>query len=95
MLFNKDPERSVTVRLESDPGDGPHVLHGDLQLEQYSGQQYAWDPTPGDDSHGRPSKNEPPAVSTLTEAQGAVVTLPPYSISVVTAADEASHTASG
>lgn len=95
MLFNKDPKRSVTVRLESDPGGGPHVLNGDLQLEQYSGQQYAWDPTPGEDSHGRPSKNEPPAVSTLTEAQGAVVTLPPYSISVVTAADEASHTDSG
>ena len=61
MLFNKDPKRSVTVRLESDPGGGPHVLHGDLQLEQYSGQQYAWDPTPGDDSHGRDVKLSRPA----------------------------------
>lgn len=91
MLFNKDPRRPVTVRLESDNGDGARVLRGELQVEQYSPQQYQWDPTPGKDSHGRPTRNDPPVQSMLPEAQGAIVTLPPYSINVVTATDDRAH----
>jgi hypothetical protein len=45
---------------------------------------HKWDPKNGSDSHGRPSKNDPPLRETREAEEGAVIDLPPYSITVVT-----------
>jgi hypothetical protein len=57
------------------------VISGPLELAQYSSKQYAWIGDKGQD--GRPERNVPPERTTLPEEAGAVITLPPYSLSVV------------
>lgn len=83
MLFNKDPKRAITVRLETSTGGSRTVLPGRLDLQQYSGKQYIWEPAPASESHGSPKLNLPPEHQVLSRDKGAVVTLPPMSISVV------------
>lgn len=83
MLFNKDPKRSITVRLETVTGGKRTVLPGNLDLFQYSGKQYVWDPALGSHGQGFPKRDLPPEHKILDPDKGAVVTLPPMSISVV------------
>lgn len=84
LIFNKDPRKSTSVRLETVDGGDREVVNGLTDVAQYSGKQYKWDPTNGSDSHGRPSKNDPPLRETREAEEGAVIDLPPYSITVVT-----------
>lgn len=82
MVFNKDATRTLSVRLED--AQRPQLQLGEEMVQvQYSGEQYQWDPTPGEDSHGRPSKNLPPTRTTLDTRAGAVTSLPPNSITVI------------
>jgi hypothetical protein len=83
LVLNKDPHRSLTVRLVTAAGGRTRALGGDLDLYQYSGKQFVWYFEPALRGHGYPKRNEPPEHHTLDAAQGAVVTLPPYSITVV------------
>ncbi|GAB3344493.1 hypothetical protein [Modestobacter lapidis] len=87
LMFNKDPQQSTSVRLETLEGAEREVVTGSVDVAQYSGLQYQWDPTQGTDSRGRPSRNDPPFRETLEAAEGAVVDLPPSSITVVTMAE--------
>jgi hypothetical protein len=84
LIFNKDPRKSTSVRLEIADGGDREVVNGLIDVAQYSGEQYKWDPKNGSDSHGRPSKNDPPLRETREAEEGAVIDLPPYSITVVT-----------
>jgi hypothetical protein len=83
LLFNKNPKQATSVRLDTVKGGERKVVGGVIDVSQYSGKQYRWDPKDGSDSHGRPSKNDPPSRGTFDAKQGAVVELPPYSITVV------------
>ncbi len=83
LLFNKDPKRETTVRLETISDGERNVVPGKLAVTQYSPEQYDWDPTHGSDSRGRPIRNHPPEEWDLEHEHGAVVTLPPSSITVV------------
>jgi hypothetical protein len=83
LIFNKDPQQTTSVRLEAGPAAERQVAT-DLEVAQYSQRQYQWDPAPGPDSRGRPVRNDPPAETTVESEAGAVVELPPYSITVVT-----------
>jgi hypothetical protein len=82
LLFNKDPERSITVRLEQSSGDGSEVVPGPLTVEQYSSKQYRWHSTQGVGNGGHPDPNDPPETIEIPAEDGATVTLPPQSISV-------------
>lgn len=84
LLFNKDPRQLHSVRLETVAGGDPEVVTGSIDVAQFSGQQYEWDPTPVSESVGRPVRNDPPSRETIEADAGAVVDLPPYSITVVT-----------
>jgi hypothetical protein len=83
LVLNKDPRRSLTVRLVTSARGRTQALAGDLDLYQYSGKQFVWFVEPGLRDHGYPKRNEPPEYHTLDANRGAVVTLPPYSITVV------------
>lgn len=85
LLFNKHPERAITVRLMQDGGGSSKPLKGKLELDQYSAEQYEWNPTRGRGNRGYPDPNDPPASSTIGEDRHATITLPPYSISVAVA----------
>lgn len=82
MLFNKDLQQTTSVRLE-DVQRPLLQLGEEMEMVQYSGQQYQWDPTPGSDSRGRPAKNLPPVRTTIDTTNGAVADLPPNSITVI------------
>lgn len=87
LLFNKDPKTTTSVRLDSSDGGVPEVMSGMMNVAQYSGDQYVWDPKDGPDAHGRPAKNIPPLRETRNAEEGAVLDLPPNSITVVTMAE--------
>jgi hypothetical protein len=89
LLLNKDPARSLTVRLETTAGGTSLSLRGDLDVYQYSGEQFVWHTAPGVRNVGYPKRNEPPKQWELDADAGAVVTLPPYSITVVRTQDDA------
>jgi hypothetical protein len=84
LVFNKDPQRSTSVRLETLAGGEREVVTGIIDVAQYSDLQYTWDPANGSDARGRPVENDPPVRQTRDAGSGAVVDLPPYSITVVT-----------
>ena len=75
------------MRLDSSDGGVPEVMSGMMNVAQYSGDQYVWDPEDGPDAHGRPAKNLPPLRETRNAEEGAVLDLPPNSITVVTMAE--------
>jgi hypothetical protein len=83
LVLNKDPHRSLSVRLVTSTGGRARALVGDLDVYQYSGKQFVWHFEPGLRGHGYPKRNEPPEHYTEDAGGGAVVTLPPYSITVV------------
>lgn len=82
MLLNKEPARSLTVRirLHGDSGDAP--LAGPLELFQYSAAQYHWHP---DREHGHADPDLPPAHRMLG-ARDTLIPLPPTSMTVVRSA---------
>jgi len=82
LLFNKDPDRAITVRLVQTDGGKNEPLQGELALDQYSSEQYAWNPSHGKGNGGHPEPNDPPKRTTVGADMGGTVTLPPYSISV-------------
>ena len=82
LLFNKDPDRTFTVRLMHKT-DGDHeVVDGHLELAQYSAQQYQWHSSQGEGNGGHPKPNQPPSTSVIHADANATFTLPPHSISV-------------
>lgn len=83
LLFNKHPKQPTSIRMEQRRDGRSTPVTGELEVMQYSGQQYVWDPRPGKDSHGRPAKNDPPANYQVAAAKGGVVALPPNSVTVV------------
>ncbi len=86
LLFNKDPKRTIAVRLQQEGGGKAGPVQGPLGLEQYSARQYTWNPSPGGRGNGgHPDPNDPPVSTTIGADMHATVSLPPYSISVVTA----------
>jgi hypothetical protein len=81
LLINRDDRRSWIVKLDVEPAPGaPSSLSGPAELWQYSRAQYAWE-RPGTTQH--PERNEPPVHRTIDAPQA--LTLPPYSITVLTA----------
>jgi len=86
LVFNKDPSRAISVRLETMHNGKQTPLPGNLDLFQYSGTQYRWDPQHPDsrsDNPGSPTRNLPPAHELIIAGHQGVLTLPAYSISVV------------
>lgn len=82
LLFNKDPNRALTVRLMQKT-DGDHeIVEGDISLNQYSSEQYKWHSTQGEGNGGHPKPNQPPLPSVIDADAAATITLPPHSISV-------------
>ena len=82
LLFNKDPNRTLKVRLMQ-KADGAHeVIDEQLRLDQYSAEQYDWHSTQGKGNGGHPEPNDPPAPSIISTDAAATITLPPHSISV-------------
>ena len=74
LLLNRDPGQARAVRLRL----GGAAPRGSLALVQYGAGQFRWRP---DGARGRPAKSEPP-VRTELEDGGAMIRLPPYSITV-------------
>ncbi len=74
LLLNRDPGQARAVRLRL----GGAAPRGSLALVQYGAGQFRWRP---DGARGRPAKSEPP-VRTKLEDGGAMIRLPPYSITV-------------
>jgi hypothetical protein len=79
LLLNKDPRRSLSVRLTHGSEDAQEPVRGKLKLWQYSPLQYQWVPHPNGEAY--PALNEPPFRHTVAEGDG--VLLPPYSITVL------------
>jgi hypothetical protein len=82
LLFNKDPNRTLKVRLMHKTNGGQEVIKGDLELDQYSAEQYVWHPTPGQKNGGYPDPSQPPSSKVIHADNNATFTLPPRSISV-------------
>jgi hypothetical protein len=83
MLFNKDANRSLTVRLQWSAGGATKAVAGPIDVYQYSSEQWDWVDEKGEGNGGYPARDDLPAESVLQEGQGAIVTLPPYSVSVL------------
>ncbi|GIJ52102.1 hypothetical protein Val02_89880 [Virgisporangium aliadipatigenens] len=79
MILNKNPRKSLTVRLTHGSENAQRPVGGELKLWQYSPLQYEWIPHP--QGHAYPGLNEPPYRHTVEE--GDAVLLPPYSITVL------------
>ncbi|MCU1515947.1 MAG: type protein [Pseudarthrobacter sp.] len=82
LLFNKDPNRTLKIRLMHNTDGAPDVVDGKIALKQYSAVQYKWNPTPGEGNGGHPDPNQPAASSIIDADDFATFTLPPHSISV-------------
>jgi hypothetical protein len=81
LLINKDPMRSWPVKIRFHTKTGPETtLQGPLDLYQYSSAQYVWHPQK---EHGYAKPDLPPQHSQLPKSSDPVITLPPYSLSVV------------
>jgi hypothetical protein len=87
LIFNKDPQRTTSVRLETADGGDRETVSGPVDIAQYSPVQYQWDPTEGQDSRGRPTRNDPPSRETREADAGVVIDLLPFSITVVSMAE--------
>lgn len=77
LLINKDPTKEARVTLVGSGGDLSPV-----DMYQYSGDQYDWEPAGSNQNGGKPVKSLPPAQTTV---RGSQVTLPPQSLTVVQA----------
>ncbi|MFP5367190.1 MAG: hypothetical protein ACLGIS_10125, partial [Actinomycetes bacterium] len=82
LLFNKDPQRTIKIRLMHKADGELKVVDENIALDQYSGEQYKWNSTQGEGNGGHPKPNQPPASSVVDKDQDATFTLPPHSISV-------------
>lgn len=82
LIFNKDPRKSTSVRLEAADGGDREVVNGLIDVAQYSGEQYKWDPKMVQTRMGGLPRTIRPYARPAEE--GAVIDLPPYSITVVT-----------
>ncbi|RDV12378.1 hypothetical protein DXK94_03410 [Arthrobacter sp. RT-1] len=82
LLFNKDPQKSIKVRLMHKTGGEHDVVEGEIALEQYGSAQYKWNPSQGEGNGGQPKPNQPPGSSVIKADEAATFTLPPHSISV-------------
>ncbi|WCI08174.1 hypothetical protein PJ267_17195 [Arthrobacter sp. OVS8] len=82
LLFNKDPDRTLKVRLMQKTDGAHEVIDEQLRLDQYSAEQYGWHSTQGKGNGGHPEPNDPPAPSIISTDAAATITLPPHSISV-------------
>ena len=81
LLVNRDPsrERVVDVRIAATSGARGRALRGPVETWQYSSAQYEFQE---DAENGHPVRSLPPVHTTTVKA--GTVTLPPYSIMVVT-----------
>jgi len=75
LLINKDPLHSFNVKLRFQP---PRRFEDSLELFQYSSAQYVLN---DDKANPAPIKNDPPAHTTLKNANS--IELPPYSLTVL------------
>ena len=82
LLFNKDPDRTLKVRLMQKTDGAHEVIDEELRLDQYSAEQYSWHSTQGKGNGGHPEPNDPPAPSVISADAAGTITLPPHSISV-------------
>ena len=82
LLLNKSAKQACKIRLNfRDAKTGKiGTLKGARRITQYSPRQYHWRAN-GDS--GRPDRNLPPTVRTLSAPRNAPIPLPPYSITVV------------
>jgi hypothetical protein len=81
MLFNKDPDRSLSVHLQQTAGGRTDPVTGPLDVFQYSFAQWHWYDEKGKGDGGFPERALSPARSVVRS--GEVITLPPLSMSVV------------
>lgn len=81
LLVNRDPsrERVVDLHIAATSGAGGRALRGPVETWQYSSAQYEFHE---DAENGHPVRSLPPTHGTTAKA--GKVTLPPYSITVVT-----------
>ncbi|MGH7523355.1 MAG: discoidin domain-containing protein [Gemmatimonadales bacterium] len=81
LAINRDPRsaRTIAVRVRDRSSAEDHSLGGPIDLWQYSAAQYQFHE---DADHGRPVRDLPPAHEIRQTLES--VTLPPYSITVVT-----------
>jgi hypothetical protein len=81
LLVNRDPARAriVDSRVAASGAGVARPLRGPIDIWQYSSEQYEFKE---DGENGHPVKNLPPNHSTTPV--GAEVTLPPYSVTVIT-----------
>lgn len=81
LLVNRDPTRSFDIdpRVAASSGAASRTLRGPIDTWQYSGEQYQF---VEDGENGHPVRNEPPKHSVTRNV--ARVTLPPYSVTVIT-----------
>lgn len=81
LLVNRDPahERVVDVRIAATNGAGGRELRGPIETWQYSSAQYEFHE---DGENGHPVRSLPPEHRTIDKT--GTVTLPPYSITVIT-----------
>jgi hypothetical protein len=83
LLLNKNPERQISVRLEQTLDGATEVVRGRPEVDQFSSEQYVWVADRGQNDH--PEFNLRPERIMVLEEEGAVLTLPPYSITVARA----------
>jgi hypothetical protein len=82
LLVNRDPThpRLIDPRIAAKGSGGTRPLRGPIDIWQYSSEQYEFKE---DGENGHPVKNLPPKHNTTRS--GARVTLPPYSVTVISA----------
>jgi len=79
MLLNKEPTRTLSVRIALAGSTGDQSLAGPLELFQYSAAQYQWHP---DGANGHAAPDLPPARRMLSP-RDSIIALPPTSMTVV------------
>ena len=79
MLLNKEPTRTLSVRIALAGSSGDQSLAGPLELFQYSAAQYQWHP---DGANGHAAPDLPPARRMLSP-RDSIIALPPTSMTVV------------
>ncbi len=80
MLINRDPQKvaEIDLRFINEKGRTPSRFVGDVDLYQFSGQQYKWDA-----KLQIPAKSDPPEHTRLNGLPTTHTKLPPYSLTVI------------
>lgn len=80
LAINKDPKRKARLHVQFNFTDAQRQvsLAGDVELIQFSREQYVWH---DDGPNGHPSRSVPPA--RLTQKAASFYDLPPYSLTVL------------